>query len=101
MTKDRPIVLVTGATGFVGRFLSPMLEQRGWTVRAAVRRPSGLQNEVIVDSIGPETDWQAALAGADAVVHLAARVHHKHEEHAIQLYRNVNITGTLHLARCA
>jgi UDP-glucose 4-epimerase len=35
------------------------------------------------------------------VVHLAARVHHKHEEHAVQLYRNVNIAGTLHLARSA
>src|SRR5262249_5743362 len=79
VTKDRPIVLVTGATGFVGRFLSPVLEQQGWTVRAAVRRPSGLQNEMIVDSIGPETDWQAALAGAGAVVHLAARVHHPND----------------------
>ncbi|WP_354127988.1 NAD-dependent epimerase/dehydratase family protein [Bradyrhizobium sp. i1.15.2] len=38
---------------------------------------------------------------ADAVVHLAARVHHKHEEHAVQLYRNVNVAGTLHLARSA
>jgi UDP-glucose 4-epimerase len=28
-------------------------------------------------------------------------VHHKHEEHAVQLYRNVNIAGTLHLARSA
>lgn len=28
-------------------------------------------------------------------------MHHKNEEHAVQLYRNVNIAGTLHLARCA
>jgi UDP-glucose 4-epimerase len=28
-------------------------------------------------------------------------VHHPHDERAIELYRNVNIEGTLHLARCA
>src|SRR3954449_5607791 len=60
-----------------------------------------MDDEVVIETIGPETDWQAALEGVDAVVHLAARVHHKHEEHAVQLYRNVNIAGTLHLARCA
>jgi UDP-glucose 4-epimerase len=37
----------------------------------------------------------------DAVVHLAARVHHPNEENAIELYRNVNVEGTLHLARSA
>ena len=37
----------------------------------------------------------------DAVVHLAARVHHPNEEHALDLYRSVNVEGTLHLARSA
>jgi UDP-glucose 4-epimerase len=101
MNASKPIVLVTGASGFVGRHVAPALTQAGWTVRRAVRNPKGRDDEVVVKTIGPDTDWQAALAGADAVVHLAARVHHKHEEHAVQLYRNVNITGTLHLARSA
>jgi len=98
---DRPIVLVTGATGFVGRFLLPVLEGEGWTVRAAVRRPSGFQKEVIVNSIGPNTSWQAALAGVDAVVHLAARVHHPNDRGAEKLYRDLNVDGTLQLARSA
>jgi UDP-glucose 4-epimerase len=101
MTNDRPIVLVTGATGFVGRYLLPVLERNGWAVRAAVRRPSGLQNEVVVDSIGAGTDWRAALAGVDAVVHLAARVHHPNDRDAEQLYRDLNIDGTLQLAHGA
>ena len=100
MMNDRPIVLVTGATGFVGRHLSPILESNGWTVRAAVRRPSGL-NEVMVDSIGPDTNWQAALAGIDVVVHLAARVHHPNDRDAEQLYHDLNVGGTLRLARSA
>ncbi|MBR0973394.1 MULTISPECIES: NAD-dependent epimerase/dehydratase family protein [Bradyrhizobium] len=101
MSEHKPVVLVTGASGFVGRHVAPALAREGWSVRRAVRIPEGVGDEVVVETIGPETDWQAALEGVDAVVHLAARVHHKHEEHAVQLYRNVNIAGTLHLARGA
>lgn len=101
MSERKPVVLVTGASGFVGRHIVPALARGGWSVRRAVRSPEGVDDEVVIETIGPETDWQAALEGIDAVVHLAARVHHKHEEHAVQLYRNVNIAGTLHLARCA
>ena len=101
MSERKPVVLVTGASGFVGRHVAPELAREGWSVRRAVRSPEGIDDEVVIESIGPDTDWQAALEGVDAVVHLAARVHHKHEEHAVQLYRNVNIAGTLHLARSA
>lgn len=101
MSERKPIVLVTGASGFVGRHVAPALAREGWSVRRAVRSPEGMDDEVVIESIGPDTDWTAALEGVDAVVHLAARVHHKHEEHAVQLYRNVNIAGTLHLARSA
>lgn len=101
MSERKPTVLVTGASGFVGRHVAPALAREGWQVRRAVRSLDGTDDEVVIESIGPETDWKSALDGVDAVVHLAARVHHKHEEHAVQLYRNVNIAGTLHLARSA
>lgn len=101
MSERKPVALVTGASGFLGRHIVPALTREGWSVRRAVRSPEGVADEVVIGSIGPETDWHAALAGVDAVVHLAARVHYKNEEHAVQLYRNVNIAGTLHLARCA
>lgn len=101
MSEKKPVVLVTGASGFIGRHVVPVLVREGWSVRRAVRNPEGIGDEVVIETIGPETDWRAALDGVDAVVHLAARVHHKNEEHAVQLYRNVNIAGTLHLARCA
>jgi UDP-glucose 4-epimerase len=101
MNGDKPVVLVTGANGFVGRHVAPALARAGWSVRRAVRSPQGLADEVVIKAIGADTDWRTALEGVDAVVHLAARVHHKYEEHAVQLYRNVNIVGTLHLARSA
>ena len=101
MSERKPVVLVTGANGFVGGHVVPALTRAGWSVRRAVRSAEGTGDEVVIETIGPETDWTGALDGVDAVVHLAARVHHKHEEHAEGLYRSVNTAGTLHLARCA
>src|SRR6202022_2994261 len=101
MRAGRLVVLLTGANGFVGRNLAPVLTANGMIVRQAMRKLSPHPNTVIIDAIGPETDWSEALFEVDAVVHLAARVHHPHEEHATEIYRSLNTDGTLHLARCA
>ena len=85
----------------MGRHVTQALSREEWAVRHALRSLSGSNQEVLIDSIGPATDWRAALAGMNAVVHLAARVHHPNEEHEVELYRKINIDGTLHLARCA
>jgi len=98
---SRPIVLVTGTSGFVGQHLAPVLEREGWSVRRALRKPSGNDGEVLVGSIGPTTDWRTALVGVEAVVHLAARVHHPGEDRVAELYHAINVEGTLQLARCA
>ena len=101
MRDGRLVVLVTGANGFVGRNVAPTLTAHGMIVRQASRRPSPDADRIIVDSVGPQTNWDQALAGVDAVLHLAARVHHRREEHATDIYRSINTGGTLHLARCA
>lgn len=95
-----PTVLVTGATGFVGRHLCPLLSQAGWEVRPALRRPG---EGIVVGDLGPDTQWQSALAGCQAVVHLAARVHVMNDtaQDPLAAFRAVNTAGTLNLARQA
>ena len=101
MTGSRPTVLLTGASGFVGGHVAPALTREGWVVRRAVRRPSRGDDEILIGSIGPKTDWQGAVAGVDTVIHLAARVYRQDENLEADRYRKVNTEGTLHLARCA
>ena len=80
-------VVVTGASGFVGQALMGRLGPRA--------RPLSLRVE--------PAQWDAALAGAACVVHLAARVHVMQETAAdsLALYRAVNTVATLELARRA
>jgi UDP-glucose 4-epimerase len=96
-------VLVTGANGFVGRFLCECLNAYGHVVMPAVRRVTNLAGEEVVGSVNRETDWTSALADCNAVVHLAARVHVMNDEASDPLaeFREVNTEGSLNLARQA
>jgi nucleoside-diphosphate-sugar epimerase len=67
-------VLVTGASGLLGRTVAEALVRRGDEVAVLQRRPSGLPcREVLGDVAEPDVVRRAA-AGQDAVVHLAAKV---------------------------
>ena len=101
MKLGRPVVLLTGASGFVGRHIAPILQDNGWIVRRAVRRPSENADDILIPTIDAATDWRQALTDVEAVVHLAARAHHPNDNPAVDLYRPVNTDGTLQLARCA
>jgi UDP-glucose 4-epimerase len=100
MEKGQRVVLLTGANGFVGRNLAPKLAANGMIVRQVARKPTPDLNTFLINAIDLHTDWSEALLEVDAVVHLAARVHHPHEDSAM-VYRSINTDGTLHLARCA
>ena len=99
-----PGVLVTGATGFVGRALCEALVASGHQVKRANRTlQPGLPDAVAVGEIGPDTDWRTALEGVSRVVHLAARTHVLREIAADPSaeYRRVNLDGTRGLAQMA
>lgn len=100
-------VLVTGASGFVGRALCAELMVRGHRVAAVIRQSSGnmppASRYAVMGHLDEYTDWRAELAGADSVIHLAARVHLMQDSAADPLgeYRRINVALTLNLARQA
>lgn len=101
-------ILVTGATGFVGRHLCRMLIDAGHDVTAAVRKEPypPLDGVTVIDvgELSAGTLWRGALAGQDAVVHLAARTHvmHETESNPEMAYRRMNVEVTRRLAtECA
>jgi len=100
------MILLTGASGFVGQAVLALLLQRR-PVRVALRQPDAAVLpegvEVVEASLSQDQDWVEALSGVSSVVHCAARVHVMNEEAADPLaeFRRVNVDGTLHLARQA
>lgn len=101
-------VLVTGATGFVGKALCSSLASEDVSVRALVRSSrQPLEHAGIEMFQGDLTDpalLAHAATGADAIVHLAARVHVMRDTAAdpVSEFRRVNVEGTralLHAAR--
>ena len=73
-------VLVTGASGFVGRALTRALANAGIKVRAAARNvsaiPSGANIEAAtLPDLSRPVDWRPLLRNIDAVVHLAGIAH--------------------------
>jgi nucleoside-diphosphate-sugar epimerase len=100
-------VLITGANGFAGATICRHLLARGWSVRGSVRRaeaavPEGTE-KIVCGPLDGATDWRAALAGIDAVVHCAARVHVLREAEADPLaaFRRVNVEASRQLAQQA
>jgi nucleoside-diphosphate-sugar epimerase len=102
-------LLVTGATGFVGRVLIDALASKAgdWNISGVVRDNSKVLHDrarpVFISQINGKTDWSNALLGCDCVIHLAARVHVMRDEVSdpLSAYREVNVAGTTHLAQQA
>ncbi len=89
-------VLLTGADGFTGRYLSPALEQAGWEVYGLSQSAGHSDREIVADLLEKDS-----LIGAvkqlqpDAVIHLAAISFVGHAD-PLDFYR-VNMFGTMNL----
>jgi nucleoside-diphosphate-sugar epimerase len=99
-------VLLTGASGFVGKAVLKTAQQRSLKMRPVFRSmdsAKGHPGAVLVSQLDGTTDWSQALKGIEVVIHSAARVHIMREDalDPFAEYRRVNVEGTLHLARQA
>lgn len=110
------MVLLTGATGFVGNaVLTQLMQQPDMAVRTYGRRePVRVNTDSVADAraqvfnhvtgeISAAADYASALAAVDVVIHCAAQAHvMKHAaNNGVDIYRDINVDGTLHLAQQA
>jgi len=73
-------VLITGATGFIGKALVTALAKKGLAVRAAARDPETIISaaeveRVAMPDLASPTDWTPLLDRVDQIVHLAGIAH--------------------------
>jgi nucleoside-diphosphate-sugar epimerase len=103
MTK----ILITGATGLVGRALFENLKPKK---RYLIHLSTRINQEKLfegakvfnIGEIDSNTDWNDALDGVDCVVHCAARVHKAEKKTGtLNAYRRINVEGTRSLAEQA
>ena len=99
-------ILITGQNGFIGKALFDLLEQQSHQVRGTVRNESKVEQGrdiVVVGNINSTTDWRNSLADIEVVIHLANRAH-VFDDHAVDplaTFRQVNVDGTIQLAKQA
>jgi nucleoside-diphosphate-sugar epimerase len=84
-------VLVTGATGMLGRGVARALADRGDQVTVLQRHPAGLGLPEVLTDISDARSVRAAASNQDAVIHLAAKVNVIGPEAE---YERVNVQGT-------
>lgn len=103
-------ILITGATGFVGRHLVPRLLQDGHSVVLAVRSveacPMGWRDDnririVVTGPIETASNLDVALAGVSTVVHLAGLAHVPRSQRSEDRFILANATATERLVAAA
>jgi len=99
-------ILVTGASGFIGKTLCNKLIKLSFNVQGAVRSLDSLTFDynfkaVTVGEIGANTNWINALKDIDCIIHCAGKAHSISKKNNINMYHSINTEGTKNLAEQA
>ena len=99
-------ILITGQNGFIGKALFNLIQQQKHQVRGTVRNKQKTQKNrdiVLVGNIDSTTDWKDPLTDVEVVIHLANRAHVLNDQvrDPLAIFREVNVAGTIQLAKQA
>ena len=89
-------VLVTGANGFVGKYVVNKLLQTGVEVKSLMRAEhinSSIDESVYLENFSSVDEWATILDGIDVVIHLIAKTHNVSEKgkDTYHSYKQVNV----------
>src|SRR5680860_1285581 len=99
----KPLVALTGATGFIGQHLLRGLSARGYRLRVLLRRPTMMPEgctSVLIGDLARPHNMAEALAEVDAVIHtagIASTMSGRPEDD----YRRFNTEATVVFAKAA
>ena len=100
-------ILLTGATGYIGRALVAELIRQNFIISVVVRQKNSLfPNEVkqfVVGDFESNPDFSASLVEIDCVIHLAGKAHviDKAKASVLKGFHKINTELTLNLAKQA
>ena len=98
-------VLITGASGFIGKPMVRALAASGWTVRAAARDPAAIPDmpgveRVALPDLARAVDWPQLVEGITHILHLAG-IAHAPGQLPDEVYTNINTRAVGELADAA
>ncbi|MBS4697996.1 SDR family oxidoreductase [Aeromonas allosaccharophila] len=100
------MILLTGATGFVGNAVFKRLIEKNYPVRIYSRRaPANIMcdSDYVLGDIDNTTNYEKTLESVNVIIHCAAKAHlmEMSQQRQADIYYDVNVEGTLNLARQA
>jgi len=99
----RSVAAITGATGFLGRHLAPVLDEAGWSVRVLARRDPihalwrGVEAEVVIGELADQAALARLCDGAQVLVHAAGLI----KARTAAGFDAVNVSGAREAATAA
>lgn len=95
------VILVTGATGFVGERVCNMLLQQNLKIRVLSRNPSAKFDDLVIADLTSDNLNKSVFSNVTTVIHLAGHAHDLNLNDNSEKYFKLNVEGTKRLAEMA